>query len=77
MSMMIHGKKMSMDKAIMEAGKKNSKMFELMQDDHTVLLELDMLYPMETYVEMRKVRTNFPYSRCLSSPTVGDLLHLQ
>jgi len=54
--MMIDGKQMTMDAAIIKAGSNGSQMYEIMMDEKTVRVELDILYPMEVYMEMRKVR---------------------
>lgn len=58
-AMMVDGEQMTIDDAIIKAGSKQgmTKMFELMQDDKTVMVELDMLYDMSKYMEMRKEMT--------------------
>lgn len=59
-AMMIDGEEMSMDDAIIKAGSNGSmsKMYEVMQDNETVMVELDMLFKMETYSEMVKEMTS-------------------
>lgn len=56
---MIEGEQMTIDGAIIKAGSKEgmTKMFELMQDKDTVMVELDMLYNMTKYMDMRKEMT--------------------
>jgi len=63
-AMMIEGQQMSMDDAIMKAGKDGemSGMFEIMQGKdedgrEMVMVEMDMKYPMETYNKMREEMT--------------------
>ncbi|XP_067936807.1 zinc metalloproteinase nas-13-like [Watersipora subatra] len=53
-AMMIDGKQMSIDDAIIKAGSNGSmsKMFEIMQDEDSVMVELDMLYKIHTYNKM-------------------------
>lgn len=50
----IDGKEMSMDEAIMEAGEKMGiNMMEMMADKDTMRMQLDMLFKMETYMNMK------------------------
>jgi len=47
-------------------------MFEIMQDNDTVMVEMDMLYKMDAYMEMRKVRNS--YTTLRNNKTVRCLL---
>jgi len=47
-------------------------MFEIMQDEDTVMVEMDMLYKMDTYMGMRKVRNS--YTALRNNKTVRCLL---